>query len=297
MILVVGATGLLGSEVCRELIAQHKPLRALVRPGATKAQSLQQQGVEVMFGDLKDSASLAEACRGMRTVVSTASSTLSQRQGDSIESVDRMGQIELVDAARNAGVRQFIFISFNRKPDLECALSNAKAEVEQLLIHSGMQYTILRASFFMEIWLSPALGFDFGRGKATVPGTGKQPVSWISVPDLARFVVACIDNPAAMNRDIQVGGPEALSHHDVIHVFEQASGRTFEVEHIPIETLHAQRAAERDPLQHTFATLTLSAAGGDAIDMRRTLQEIRVPLTSVRDYARRVLGRKGHEEA
>lgn len=297
MILVVGATGLLGSEVCRELTAQRKPFRALVRPGATKAHALQQQGAEVIFGDLKDSVSLAEACRGVRTVISTASSMLSRRQGDSIESVDRMGQIELVDAARNAGVRQFLFLSFNRRPELECALSNAKAEVEQLLIHSGMQYAILRASFFMEVWLSPALGFDFGAGKATVYGTGRNPVSWISAPDLARFIVACVDNPAAMNREIKVGGPEALSHEDVIRIFEEESGRKYKVDRVPIDTLEAQRAGETDPLQHTFTTLMLCAAAGDAIDMRRTLQEIPVPLTSVRDYARRLLSGKRQPEA
>ena len=289
MILVVGATGLLGSEVCRELTAQHRPFRALVRPGATKAHALQQQGAEVVFGDLKEPASLAEACQGVRTVISTASSTLSRRQGDSIESVDRMGQIELVDAARNAAVRQFIFVSYNHRKDLECALSNAKAEVEQLLIHSGMQYTILRASFFMEVWLSPALGFDFRNAKATVYGAGDRPISWISVPDLARIVVACIDNPAALNREIQVGGPQPLSPHDVVRIYEEITGRKCEVEHVPLTTLQAQRAMEVDPLQHSFATLMLHAASGDAIDMRRTQQDFRVPLTSVSDYIRRAM--------
>jgi uncharacterized protein YbjT (DUF2867 family) len=201
-----------------------------------------------------------------------------------------MGQIELVDAARNAGVRQFIFVSYNRKKDLDCALSRAKAEVEQLLIHSGMQYTILRASFFMEVWLSPGLGFDFVNGKATIYGSGNQRISWISVPDLARFVVACIDNPAALNREIQVGGPEALSPREVIRIFEEARGRTFDVQQVPVAALQAQRAEATDPLQHSFATLMLSAAGGDAIDMKRTSEEIRVPLSTVRDYARRVSG-------
>lgn len=288
MILVVGATGLLGSEVCREIVAQGLPFRALVRPGATKAQSLEAQGAEIVFGDLKDRGSLAEACRGVRTVISTASSTLSRRQGDSIESVDRMGQIELVDAARNAGVRQFIFVSYNHKRELDCALSRAKAEVEQLLIHSGMQYTILRASFFMEVWLSPGLGFDLANAKATVYGTGDQRISWIAVADLARFIVACVDNPNAVNREIQVGGPEALSPRDVIRLCEEATGRRFDVQLVPVAALREQRAQETDPLQHSFATLMLSAAGGDAIDMRRVTQEFPIQLTTVRDYVKRM---------
>lgn len=289
MILVVGATGLLGGEVCNQLRAQGKSFRALVRPSATKAQNLQEQGVEIVFGDLKEPASLAEACQGVRTVISTASSTLSRKQGDSIESVDRMGQIDLVDAARNAGVRHFIFVSYNHKPQLDCALSRAKAEVEQLIIHSGMQYTILRASYFMEVWLSPGLGFDFNNARATVYGNGNAPVSWVSASDVARFVAACVDNPAAINREIGVGGPEALSARDVVRIFERTTGRPFEVQQVPIEDLKAKRAAEDDPLQHTFATLMLSAAGGDSIDMRRTAAEFRIPLSSVDDYSRRVV--------
>ena len=290
MILVVGATGLLGSDVCRELSKRNLPYRAFVRPGSTKAQSLETGGAEVVFGDLKDRLSLAEACRDVRTVISTASSTLSRRQGDSIESVDRRGQMELIDAARDAGVRQFIYLSFNHRPDLDCALSNAKAQSEQFLAHSGMQFTIVRASFFMEVWLSPGLGFDFGNAKATVYGTGQQPISWISVPDLARFIAACVDNPIAMNRVFAVGGPEALSPNEVIRIFEEIGGRKFDVHRVPAEVLDEQRDVELDPLQHSFATLMLTAARGDAVDMRQTLQEIKVPMTSVRDYAKRVLG-------
>jgi len=85
MNLVVGATGTLGSEICRLLVAAGQPVRALIRAtaDADKAARLERTGVTLVRGDLKDRASLDRACRGVNTVVSTASSTISRQAGDS----------------------------------------------------------------------------------------------------------------------------------------------------------------------------------------------------------------------
>jgi uncharacterized protein YbjT (DUF2867 family) len=88
----------------------------LSRPSANPArlEALRTHGAEVVWGDLKDRASLEVARRGIHAVVSTASSTLSRQPGDDIESVDRHGQIALVEAARSAGVRHFTFFGSGR---------------------------------------------------------------------------------------------------------------------------------------------------------------------------------------
>src|SRR5262245_63500819 len=104
--LVVGATGLLGPGICQRMRAAGRDVRALIRPtaDAAKRAELEKLGVELAEGDLKDPASIARACVGVQSVISTASSTLSRQAGDSIESVDREGQLALVEAARKAGV-------------------------------------------------------------------------------------------------------------------------------------------------------------------------------------------------
>ncbi len=106
MVLVVGATGLTGSEICHKLRGLGEPVRALVRTTSSKdkIQALQSAGVELCFGDLKDRQSIAAACRGVDAVISTASSTLSRQPDDSIKSVDTEGQLNLVSAASNANV-------------------------------------------------------------------------------------------------------------------------------------------------------------------------------------------------
>ena len=104
-----------------------------------------------------------------------------------------------MDAAVANGVERYVFISIAGTLDLECALQSAKRAVERALRESGMTYTILRPSFFIEVWLSPALGFDVEQGTARIFGTGDQRMRWISLADVARFAVACIDHPAARN--------------------------------------------------------------------------------------------------
>src|SRR2546425_2953079 len=120
MNLVAGATGLLGSEICRTLAAAGKPVRGLVRTSSdpAKVEKLRSEGVELVEGDLKDRSSLDAACQGVTMLIDTvSSSTFSRRSGDSIATVDLQGQFNLEDAARAAGVRHFIFVSFPAVPE------------------------------------------------------------------------------------------------------------------------------------------------------------------------------------
>jgi NADH dehydrogenase len=179
-----------------------------------------------------------------------------------------------------------VLISFSHdKAPAKCELTDAKDAAEKHLINSGMEYTILRCGLFMEVWLSPALGFDAAAGKATIYGSGKSPLSWISLFDVAAFAVESVENHAVRNQIIEIGGPEAISPLEVVGIFEKATDRKFDVQHVPDEALQAQRAAATDPLQHSFASLMLYYAKGDAIDMSRTSKQFPIRLKSVRDYA------------
>ncbi len=292
MNLVVGASGLVGSAVCARVAAQGKPVRTLVRPStdAAKQAKLKSLGGHLAFGDLKDASSLSTACRGVATVISTASSTLSRQAGDSIETVDMQGQLNLVRAAKAAGVHHFIFISFPPVPE-DFALQRAKRAVERELVASDLAYTILQPTFFTEVWLSPAVGFDAPNASAQIYGSGENKISWISYVDVARFAAACVGNLAVRNCVIKLGGPDALSPLEVVEIFEQASGRKFTVTHVPEQALRAQRAAATDSLQEGFASLMLYYARGEVIDMKPALKLFPIPaseLNSVQNYATRL---------
>ncbi|HEX4951287.1 MAG TPA: SDR family oxidoreductase [Blastocatellia bacterium] len=291
MNLVVGATGFLGSDICRLLVQQGQPVRALVRTTSDPAKkaALQSLGIELVTGDLKDPASLAAACQGVSAVITTASVTISRQPDDSIQAVDLDGQLHLLEAAKAAQVGQFIYISYSANIDVDCPLKTAKRTVEQAVQESGMTYTILRPSSFMEVWLSPIVGFDAAQANATVYGTGEQKISWISLHDVTRFAVASLTNPAARNAVLELGGPEALSPLEVIKIFESVSGKTFTVQYVPAEALQAQLAAATDPIQQSVAALMLAVTQGDEIDMRETAEKFSLSLLSVEAFARQAL--------
>ena len=154
---------------------------------------------------------------------------------------------------------------------------------------SGPTYTILRASYFMEVWLSPALGFDVANGAVKIYGDGDNKLSWVSYQDVAQFAVAAVRNARARNQVIEVGGPQALSPLEVVRVFEAAGAGELAVEHVPEPVLRSQMESATDPLQKSFAGLMLQYADGDTIDMTDTSKTFDIPLTSVRDYVGRAL--------
>lgn len=292
-VLVAGATGSLGLEVCRRLRGTGWAVRALVRTTARpdRLEVLRALGAELVEGDLKWPVSLDAACRGADVVVSTASATLFEhhQEGDSIRTVDLEGNRALVDAARDSGVRRFVFISSTSTDDSPA--TRAKREVEDHLRASGVPYTVLRPTHYMEIWLTPLLGFEPAAGRARIFGAGDRPVSWISWDDVAEFIRLVLDDPAAENATIDLGGPEALSQLEVVWAFEEATGQSFELEFVSAHELRAERAAATDPLLASYAAFCLACAEGDAVPMEDTLRRFPVTLTSVREYAERALSR------
>jgi NADH dehydrogenase len=292
MILVVGSTGFLGGEICRRLRASGDAVRGLTRTTSDPAavDRLRAMGVEIAIGDLRDRESLDAACRDIDTVCSTATITRSRQPGDSIEATDEAGQLRLIDAARAAGVRRFVYISYSQNLKDDGPLTRAKRAVEQRLRESGMAYTILRPSYFMEVWLSPHLGFDYMNRKATLYGGGDATISFISLGDVAEFAVRVLHSPDVVNATLELGGPDAVSPHDAVHIFEEVADASFVVLNVPEEAVRALFEGATDSLQKSFSGLMLDYARGDEIPMRETLERIPVKLTSVREYARSVLG-------
>jgi NADH dehydrogenase len=219
-----------GREV-RILLRQNSPSEQMALQGmATSAQSLIGAGANPVFGDLKDRVSLDAACSGVETIIATANSAM--RGGDdNVDSVDRQGYRNLIEAARAAGVKQFIFTSFlGADPNSPVPLFQAKAETEATLAKYGMPYTILAPNFFIESWAGMVVGMPLqAHQPITLVGGGKRLHSLISVADVAAFATAVVGHPAAINQRLALGGPEPVTWRGIVDVFGQVLGQELPV--------------------------------------------------------------------
>lgn len=234
MILVAGATGMLGGAIVRNLVATGEPVRALVRNPSAEA-AMEQAGVEPVRGDLKDPASLDRACDGVDTVITTANSV--GRQGeDNIETVDLNGNLSLISAAARAVAEQFIFVAAQgADPGSPEPFLKAKGVAAQALRDSGMAYTILFPDIYMDVWVPLVLIAPLAAGRpVTVVAGGSRKHYPVAVSDVAGFASGAVGNNAALNRDLLIGGPEPVSWSDVIAAFERVHGTTVDVENLPL---------------------------------------------------------------
>jgi uncharacterized protein YbjT (DUF2867 family) len=280
MKLVVGATGALGGLIARRLLESDKDVRVLVRPGSA-FQPLADSGAQLVFGDLKDRASLDLAVAGVDVVITTANS-VSRGGADTVESVDQAGNANLVDAARAAGVRQFIFTSsLGSSSDSPVPFIKAKGRTEALLRASGMPFTILAPNLYMEIWIGAIVGLALAEKRAvTLVGEGRRKHSFVSMQDVATFAVAAIGHPAAHNQYLPIGGPQAVSWREVVATCERVLQRA-----IPIECIAPGEAVPGLPPIASGLMAALDTYDSP-LDMADTARTFGVELTSLEHYVR-----------
>lgn len=286
MVLIIGATGLVGGLITRQILQDRQDVGILVRPNSSY-QPLVEAGAQPIFGDLKDPWSLAPALAGIATVITTA--TAGQRGGeDTIESVDLAGTQSLIDAAALAGVRQFIFVStIASDPNSPVPIFRAKGAAEARLRESGMGYTILALNGIMDVMLPVIVGGLARAGQpVTLVGEGRRRHSWVAAADAAAFAVAAIGHPAAMNQRLVIGGAEALSWRDVVATYARVLGRP-----IPVQTLAPGELLPNLPpvpgLADTLSgVMALLETFDSPIEMAETARTFGVQLTPLEEFVR-----------
>ncbi len=262
MILVVGATGNLGSAICRKLVAKGVSVAGLVRSTSSREsrERLKRMGVDAVEGDLRDRASLAKACRGRSVVISTATAMM---RGDTLDDVDGNGTINLIAAAEESKVAQFIFTSFHGMGG-GSPLERYKRQAESRLVDSRIAYTILRPSFFYESWVAGGLGFDPAKRTFKVLGTGESKISYIALDDVADVAAAAAGNPDTYNKVYELGGDDPLSQLDIVAELWRLGITDLKVEEMSLSKLEQdyQSVSDSDPKAESLAALFLQVARG-----------------------------------
>lgn len=236
MILITGGTGFVGSHLIRQMRQEGLLVRAVVRNSA-KAQALRDLGVEVVQGDVSDKASLEKAVQGVERVVHLVG-IIQEAPGATFQSVHVDGTRNLVEAARKAGVRHFLYQSaLGTRANAESRYHRTKWEAEELVRGSGIASTILRPSLIYGpgdqftirlsemIRLAPVL---------PIIGSGRSKVQPIFIDDVVSCIVKAVTSDAYLNELYEIGGPEQLSYEEVTRAIAAALGVSRPALHLPL---------------------------------------------------------------
>jgi uncharacterized protein YbjT (DUF2867 family) len=231
LILVVGGTGHLGASVVTALRARGKRVRALVRPGSD-ASALERSGVEISRGDMLDVPSLERAFAGASAVITSAIGYSNRKRGDQRSATDERGNLNLIAAARAAGLRRFVLTSIltcNRAPRVPHF--RAKALVEERLAASGIPFVALRPGAFIQasdFWIS-----GLRKGRLEVFGDPDVRWSYIHTSDLARYLALAVDLPENAAAIIDIGCDRAVSPREIAAIMTAKLGRPIRVRALP----------------------------------------------------------------
>lgn len=292
-ILLAGGSGMLGAQVVRLLTARGLPVRILTRdPG--RARHVAGDHAEIVAGDVRNAGDAERAAAGARTVIS-AIHGFTGTGGDSPRTVDKEGNSNLIHAAEAGGAEHFILISVQgAAEDHPMELMRMKYQAEQELRASGLAWTIIRPTAYMETW-AKLIGEPLVRtGKTRLFGRGDNPINFVSLHDVARFVELSVVDPAMRGAVVEIGGPENLTMREFAQSFGQVTGKTGKVSAVPLPVMRAMAALTRR-LKPTISRQIQAGVVMDTRDMTFDVSETgrRYPAiarTSLAEMVRRDYG-------
>jgi uncharacterized protein YbjT (DUF2867 family) len=276
MIVVAGATGTLGPLLVPLLVARGEPVRVATRDPVAAARKL--SGVAFVTADVTRPEDARRAVAGARVVVSAITGFASPA---GIQAVDVEGNRALAEAAAAAGVEQLILLSVaHASADHPMPLFRAKFAAEQAVRASGVGWTIIRPTAYLETWLGLIGGPLVATGKTLVFGRGRNPINFVSALDIARFVVLAIDDPSLRGQVVDVPGPENLTLDQLVEITETACGRSGRVSHSPRAVMRLLSVALR-PINGMRAGQIQAALMMDTRDMTVDARLDRAPYPSI----------------
>ena len=227
-VLVAGATGYLGRYVVKEFKKQGFWVRALAR-NATKLEKLNEYIDEKFTGEITDPNSLSGICKEIDIVFSSVGIT-KQKDGLTYMDVDFQGNVNLLEEAEKEGVKKFIFVSvFNAENMKNLKGIQAKVRFEEELKKSGLNFSIVYPNGFFSDMLDYQQMAKKGRGY--VFGSGKNKINPIHGEDLA---IICVNAAAGDEKEIKVGGPDILTHNEILTIAFKSLNKKIKISRIPI---------------------------------------------------------------
>lgn len=287
MIVCVGATGLLGTVLVNQLVSSGQQVRCLVRKNSN-TDMLLKSIAEIRAIDFSDCSALTRSLQGADTVISTFATNIAREpETRRLWQNDYLINFRLICAAQRNCVRKFIFTSYwglAKFGDFEHGM--IKKTVEDLLLLSGMDYTIFRITT-LATDMSLLLGASLKkRGLAPVVMKKDERVRPILLDDLAGCIVNALDNPNASKQMIEVAGKEEYTFLELEALFSKAIGRKVRFIFIPLWLANfcADVIDALTGKKYNARGLVSAFTGGSTCDIREMERIFGLPRKSFRNY-------------
>jgi uncharacterized protein YbjT (DUF2867 family) len=265
VILVAGGTGTLGTLLVRALTTSGEAVRVLTRD-AGRAAALRAAGVEAIVGDVRNPATAAEASGGCTAVISAIHGFIAGR-GTSPATIDRDANITLIRAAVGNQVERLVLVSVHGAAATHpMSLHRMKYAAEQAVVGSGLHWTIIRPTPFLETWIDLIGARLADRGKALVFGRGDNPVNFVSARDVANAIEQAVHDDTLRGRILDITGPENLTFNQIARRLTAATGIPAKTSHIPLAALRTMSVLAR-PVAPAFARQAQAAVIMNTTDM------------------------------
>ncbi len=238
----MGATGTLGRQVTRRALDEGYEVRCLVR-SPRKAAFLKEWGAELVAGDICRPETLPRALEGVTAIIDAATARATDSR--SIKDVDWDGKVNLIQAAKKAGVDRYIFFSIldaEKFPNVP--LMEIKTCTEKFLAESGLNYTILRPCGFLQ-GLIGQYAIPILEGQSVWMMGETAPTAYMDTIDIAKFAVRALKVPETEGKAFPVVGSRAWGADEIIKLCERLSGKESRVTRMPIGVLRASRRFAR----------------------------------------------------
>ncbi len=274
MLLLTGATGLVGSTLLGRLLAEGSQVRCLVRD--PKGLGAQRVRVQIALGDLTDPPSFRNAMRGVHTVVHLAAAIRDQPRG-SIEELNGIATWRMVEAAQRQGVERFVYFSaLGASNHHRTRCLRAKALAEEAVRGADLQSIVFAPSIIYapgDPWLTLLERLSL-LPVMPVSGNGRALFQPIWAEDVADCVVAVLNGRGGTGSErYELAGPETLSHNDIVRAVLASLKRRRPLLHVPTPLVsRSLRLLEAASGQNAFATwdeaelmeVAMTSAGGAA---------------------------------
>ena len=230
-LLILGGTGTLGRQIVLQALTKGYQVRCMVR-NFRKANFLKEWGAELVYGDLMYPETLPPCLKGITAVIDASTSRLDD--ANSLKKVDWDGKLHLIDAAKAASIKRFIFFSAQNVDQFEnIPLMKLKYGIERRLKKSTIPYTIFRLTGFYQGLIE----------QYAIPVLENLPIwitneniciSYMDTQDIAKFCLRSLQIPKTNNQIFFLSGSKSWGSSEIIKLCEQLAGQTAKVQRIPL---------------------------------------------------------------